>query len=56
MGNKFNDCAENHWEKLKRLVSLEAKQRETTMNRTMRVIMNTPSHSSRGGEVGQQED
>lgn len=51
-GMRSNDCVEDHWEKLKRLIALEAKQGESTNDWAMRAIVNTPSHYSCGEEVG----
>ncbi len=47
-----NDCAEEHWENMKRLITSEAKRGEAARNRAMRARVNTLRRSGRCGEVG----
>ncbi len=49
---RLRDCSEEHWENMKHLVALEAKQCEATKYRAMQAFVVTPSHSGRGGKVG----
>jgi hypothetical protein len=48
---RLNDCEEDHWENMKRLIASEAKKNEATNNRAMWVLVSTPSHSNRGGKI-----
>ncbi len=49
---KPNDYLEKHWENMKCLVVLEAKQGEIAWNHAVRTLVNTPRHFGHGGEVG----
>ncbi len=51
-GARPNDCAEEHWENMKRLITSEAKRGEAARNRAMRARVNTLRRSGRCGEVG----
>jgi len=45
-------CIDDHWESMKRIITLEAKQGEATSYHTVQAKVNTPSHFGHGGEVG----
>jgi hypothetical protein len=49
---RLDECVEEHWENMKRIISSKAKQSEISRNRAMQALFSTPSHSSCGGEVG----
>jgi hypothetical protein len=49
---RLNNCPIKHWEGMKHLVALEAKQGEVARNCAMRVLVTTLSHNGNGGEVG----
>ncbi len=46
------DCTKIHWENMKRLIVLKAKQREVIRFCAMRTKVNIPSHFGHGKNVG----
>jgi hypothetical protein len=49
---RLDDCAKEHWENMKHLVALEAKQGEASQNCAIHKLVTTPSHYGHSGEVG----
>jgi hypothetical protein len=48
---RLDDCEEDHWENMKRLIASEAKQNEATNNCAMQALVSTPSYSNCGGKI-----
>jgi len=46
------DCTNDHWETMKRLIALKAKQGEVAKYHAMQTKVNIPSHYGHGGKVG----